>query len=245
MPQDKPMTLSTKALSAAYKGGCASPIMVWQRNRILAAIKAFLSHPDSGYVPRIETEISVEDIIEWRRPRDVVVAETAMRVAQIERDEARAEAKKREAQLIKSIETNRGLSANATAFQRQMAALREALDALIGAIWSASYRKELYSIMKGSELRAAQRSLANTAAAAAQWVRVGEGWEVKPIEPTQAMLDAGYAAAAFPRDREICAVMYKAMSAAAPQAGEPPKVGCYSVEMIGGPEPVAGEPEGE
>ena len=34
-------------------------------------------------------EISHQDIAEWRRPRDAVIAETARRVAQIERDETR------------------------------------------------------------------------------------------------------------------------------------------------------------
>lgn len=46
--------------------------------------------------------------------------------------------------------------------------------------------------------------------------------EVKkvPREPTKAMLDAGYAAAAFPRDAEICIAMWKAMFDATLSAGK-------------------------
>jgi len=47
-----------------------------------------------------------------------------------------------------------------------------------------------------------------------------QGMVMVPREPTKAMLDAGYEAAAFPRDPEICVAMYKAMLAAAPKAGE-------------------------
>jgi hypothetical protein len=45
-----------------------------------------------------------------------------------------------------------------------------------------------------------------------------KGWAVVPIEPTKGMLDAGYAAAAFPRDPEVCVAMYRAMLNAAPQS---------------------------
>ena len=45
---------------------------------------------------------------------------------------------------------------------------------------------------------------------------------VVPREPTQEMFKAGYAAAAFPRDPEICAAMWRAMYDAATQ---PPREG--------------------
>lgn len=46
---------------------------------------------------------------------------------------------------------------------------------------------------------------------------------------TQAMLDAGYAAAAFPRDPEICAAMWTAMyDAAAPTAAGPADPECLT-----------------
>lgn len=45
-----------------------------------------------------------------------------------------------------------------------------------------------------------------------------EGMVLVPREPTEKMLTAGYAAAAFPRDPEICAAMWRAMyDAATPQ----------------------------
>ena len=50
------------------------------------------------------------------------------------------------------------------------------------------------------------------------------GMVMVPREPTKAMLDAGYAGAAFPRDPEICVAMWKAMLAAASAAGEKEKL---------------------
>lgn len=40
------------------------------------------------------------------------------------------------------------------------------------------------------------------------------GMVMVPREPTKAMLNAGYEAAAFPRDPEICVAMWKAMLSA-------------------------------
>jgi|SRR6267378_6721836 len=46
-----------------------------------------------------------------------------------------------------------------------------------------------------------------------------------PREPTRKMMDAGYAAAAFPRDPEICIAMYRAMLSAAEAARLPKEEG--------------------
>lgn len=57
-------------------------------------------------------------------------------------------------------------------------------------------------------------------AAAALEASVPEGWRLVPSIPTSAMMHAGYEAAAFPRDPEICVAMWKTMLSAAPKGGE-------------------------
>ena len=120
----------------------------------------------------------------------------------LERDEARREA----AQYRKA----------AGEWAAQSAALREALEEISAETLPRKRFRSFTVMNRGACADIARAVLADTAAAAAQYQRVPVGWEVKPLEPTQAMFDAGYAAAMFPRDREICAVMYKAMNAAAP-----------------------------
>ena len=67
--------------------------LVYSEQLARTAVRTYLEHPAANLVERkaVVPEISSEDITEWRRPRDVVIAETAMRVAQIERDGANSQ----------------------------------------------------------------------------------------------------------------------------------------------------------
>ncbi len=67
--------------------------------------------------------------------------------------------------------------------------------------------------MKPVMLDFANRLLAELRTAKAGIVEV-------PEEPTEAMIKAGYSAAQFPRDPEICIAMYRAMIAATKEKGQ-------------------------
>ena len=72
-----------------------------------------------------------------------------------------------------------------------------------------------------------KNALTDTAAAAAQWVKVDDEHVVVPVKATEAMKDAGldpfvaHATSPMFSGNEPCGPVYKAMIAAAPKAGEP------------------------
>ena len=111
---------------------------------------------------------------------------------------------------------------------QQIAALREALEKatrLVGAYNNELQRKGFTAEARQptvAVLREARAALTDTAAAAAQYQLVPEGYVVAPVKATQEMANAGWAAIANNADDPQAAAwpIWQAMIAAAPHAGE-------------------------
>ena len=201
--QESGMTIELipEAFDAAWNAtpGVRPEQEVWIKLYLTDAIKAYLDHPAADLVPRKTTvpEISSKDIAEWHRPRDVVIAETAMRAAQIERDEAR-----------------RFAAENG----KMLAALRNAAVAVL----KVEDGEDI-----GHEFDNLEKAVRGTAAAAAQWVRVPEDCAVMPLALLRRVRQVlGCPARSTRLTRELihlgdAVTAAEAMIAAAPQAGEP------------------------
>ncbi len=195
------MILDPKALDAAYE---ACPGTFLTDDRIRGVIQAYLDAAD--LVPRSRLNKQQLRGDENGRMCDKLG---------MERDEARRQVVAMEAAASASVRHAMNL---AETRGKQIAALREAGLAII------KYDDMCRGKIKGlptvgtasRNMQAFRAALTDTAAAAAQWVRVDDEHVVMPVEPNDEMLRTLVYGPLSTRIKR-----YKALLAAAPQAGEP------------------------